>query len=136
MGTANIRQLIGVRVIRRDKVWRLTHEPFTVLLAEPDAMWVESEVEAQAYRLLMDRGFTVEKSLRIREDLGGLRPDFEIQGLDRPVIVEVYGRVNHPEYNEHKEVKRGMYRALEREGFIWYVEWDLEDRDGREKFLE
>lgn len=130
------RRLIAVRVIRRDKAWRLTHEPFTVLLAEPDAMWVESEVEAQAYRLLMDRGFTVDKPLRIREDLGGLRPDFEIQGLDRPVIVEVYGRVNDPEYNEHKEVKREMYRTLEREGFIWYVEWDLEDRDGREKFLE
>ena len=78
-----MRKLIAVRAIRKSKTWRLTHKPFSVLLADPDAMWVESGIEEDAYKILKSKGFRVDKPLRILDELGGLRPDFQIKGLNR-----------------------------------------------------
>ncbi|MCL6441862.1 MAG: hypothetical protein K6T83_00105 [Alicyclobacillus sp.] len=118
-------QLIGVRVRRHDNEWRLTHLPFMVLLANPNAMWVESDAEREAYLILTRTKFHVKKPIRVMEELGGLRPDFVLDGLDRPVIVEVYGRIGDPDYDEHKEHKRDLYYTYQQQKLIYYVEWDL-----------
>ncbi|SHK67615.1 hypothetical protein SAMN05443507_11960 [Alicyclobacillus tolerans] len=127
--------LTAVRVIRKGDHWRLTHAPFGALLAQPDAMWVESKIEEQAYAFLKKMSWTIEKPYHKRDDLGGLRPDFVLHGLDRDVVVEIYGRVGDEKYNAHKEAKREFYRALQREGLIHYVEWDAEEKDGQVRFL-
>ena len=127
--------LVGVRVRRRGDTWRLTHAPFAVPLANPDAMWVESGLEAEAYGALSRTRFGVDKPLRVMDEVGGLRPDFVLTGLDKPVMVEVYGRVGDPSYDEHKETKQTMYRTHEREGLLYYLEWDLTEKDSREAFL-
>ena len=98
--------LVGVRVRRRGDTWRLTHAPFAVKLANPDAMWVESGLEAEAYATLSRTRFHVDKPLRVMDEVGGLRPDFVLRGLDKPVMVEVYGRVGDPSYDEHKEYSK------------------------------
>lgn len=131
-----VNRLISVRAQWRNEDWRLTHKPFVVLLTDPDAMWVESEIEMRAYAVLSKTRFEVQKPLRIMEDLGGLRPDFVLIGLDRPVIVEVYGRVGDPDYDEHKELKQGLYDIYESEQRIYYLEWDLSEKDGMAAFLE
>ncbi|WDL99771.1 hypothetical protein [Alicyclobacillus sp. ALC3] len=77
----------------------------------------------------------MEEPLRVMEELDGLRPDFVLRGHKLPVIVEVYGRTGDPAYDEHKEIKRTIYRTYEREGLIHYVEWDVSERRGKESFL-
>lgn len=129
------RHLIAVRAIRRDHTWRLTHLPFAVILANPAAMWVESNVEAEAYALIVKTPFTVDKPLHVMKELGGLRPDFILHGLNRPVMVEIYGRTGDPNYDEHKEFKQDLYTTLQHEGLIYYLEWDLSESHGRSSFV-
>ncbi len=74
---------------------------------------------------LLMRRLQIEKPLRPHDTWFGYRPDFVLRGLSRPVIVEVWGRMDDLVYAAHAETKRTVYLAAQQAGVIHFLEWDV-----------
>jgi hypothetical protein len=115
--------------------FRATHKPLFVLIAVPGAVWTDSEYERDTYHELRNRNFKIEKPMQESEEFFGYRPDFVVRDFRLPVVIEVYGMRGNQKYDEHKEVKREIYRKAMERGLIWYLEWDATRKTSWIEFL-
>lgn len=115
-------------------MWRVMLDG-RITIAEPGAIWVDSDYENTMYQELRKRNFAIEKSLLESEEFFGYKPDFVIRRLWLPAVIEVYGVKNNEQYGKRKENKRKVYKAAMEMGLLIYLEWNVSNLTSWDKIM-